>query len=60
MKARTIRDINTKNDTKRMLSPIRENDCLNDSHEYVLKNDININSDDKFLAKSYQNDKDWK
>ncbi|CAI2369880.1 unnamed protein product [Moneuplotes crassus] len=59
MKTRTIGDITTKNNPKRMLSPIRENDCLNDSHEYVYKNNIKINSDDKFLAKSYQNEKDW-
>lgn len=60
MRTRTIRDINSKNDTKRLLSPIRENEGLNDSHEFVVENNIHLSEDDKFLAKSYQNEKDWK
>lgn len=60
MKTRTIRDINSKNDNNRILSPIRENEGLNDSHEYESKNYINVSEDGKYLAKSYQNEKDWK
>lgn len=60
MKTRTIRDINSKNDNRRFLSPIRENEALNDSHEFIVENNINISDDDQMLAKSYQNQKDWK
>lgn len=60
MKTRTIRDINSNNDNKRFLSPIRENEALNDSHEFIFENNINISDDDQMLAKSYQNQKDWK
>lgn len=59
MKTRTIRDINSKNSDKHNLSPIRENEFLNDSHEFIVQNTIYLGEDDKYLAKSYNTQKDW-
>ena len=42
------------------MSPIRENEGLNDSHEFVIEHNININMDQQLLAKSCQTQKDWK
>lgn len=60
MKMRTIKDINKKADNKDHLSPIRENDGLNDSHEFIIENNIKINVDEQLFAKSCQTQKDWK
>lgn len=60
MPTRTINDINTKTDTQRLLSPIREYDALNDSHDYIIQNRINITIEQNILARSLQTQKDWK
>lgn len=52
MKMRTIKDINKKVDNKDHLSPIRENEGLNDSHEFIIQNNIKINVEEQLFAKS--------
>lgn len=60
VKTRTIKDLNSSTKSRGLLSPIRENEGLNDSHEFQIINSIHVPSQDQLLAKSYQTQKDWK